>query len=60
VVAHLQNTETHDFQPANVTWSYFPPLDREVRDKKERRRQMAERALAALEGFRQELRLQPA
>ena len=29
VVAHLQNTETHDFQPANVTWSYFPPLDRE-------------------------------
>jgi methylenetetrahydrofolate--tRNA-(uracil-5-)-methyltransferase len=23
VVAHLQNTETHDFQPANVTWAYF-------------------------------------
>jgi len=23
VVAHLQNTETHDFQPANVTWTYF-------------------------------------
>jgi hypothetical protein len=19
----LQNTETHDFQPANVTWAYF-------------------------------------
>ncbi len=51
VVAHLQNTETHDFQPANVTWSYFPPLDREIRDKKERRRVMAERALAAIDGL---------
>jgi methylenetetrahydrofolate--tRNA-(uracil-5-)-methyltransferase len=51
VVAHLQNTETHDFQPANITWSYFPPLDREIRDKKERRRVMAERALAAIDGL---------
>jgi methylenetetrahydrofolate--tRNA-(uracil-5-)-methyltransferase len=51
VVAHLQNTETHDFQPANVTWSYFPPLDQEIRDKKERRRLMAQRALAAIDGL---------
>ena len=56
VVAHLQNTATHDFQPANVTWSYFPPLDREIRDKKERRRLMAERALAAVGGFVVQLR----
>ena len=58
VVAHLQNTETHDFQPANVTWSYFPPLDREIRDKKERRRLMAERALASLEALKSDLHLQ--
>jgi methylenetetrahydrofolate--tRNA-(uracil-5-)-methyltransferase len=51
VVAHLQNTETHDFQPANVTWSYFPALDREVRDKKERRRLMAARALSAIDAL---------
>lgn len=51
VIAHLQNTETHDFQPANVTWAPFPPLDREIRDKKERRRQMAERALGVLDRF---------
>ena len=51
VVAHLQNTATHDFQPANVTWSYFPELASPVRDKKERRRQMAQRALAALDAF---------
>jgi methylenetetrahydrofolate--tRNA-(uracil-5-)-methyltransferase len=49
VVAHLQNSETHDFQPANVTWAPFPPLDTNVRDKKERRRRMAERALAAID-----------
>ncbi|HUA08870.1 MAG TPA: methylenetetrahydrofolate--tRNA-(uracil(54)-C(5))-methyltransferase (FADH(2)-oxidizing) TrmFO [Candidatus Acidoferrales bacterium] len=55
VVAHLQNTETHDFQPANVTWSYFPPLDHEVRDKKERRRLMAQRALASIERLRHAL-----
>ncbi len=51
VVAHLQNTDTHDFQPANVTWAYFPPLDREIRDKKERRRQMAARALTAIDAL---------
>jgi methylenetetrahydrofolate--tRNA-(uracil-5-)-methyltransferase len=52
VVAHLQNTQTHDFQPANVTWAPFPPLVPDVRDKKLRRRLMAERALTAIEGFR--------
>lgn len=25
IVAHLQNAQTHDFQPANVTWSYCHP-----------------------------------
>jgi methylenetetrahydrofolate--tRNA-(uracil-5-)-methyltransferase len=56
VVAHLQNAQTHDFQPANVTWAPFPPLDREIRDKKARRRAMAERALAALDAFAAEVR----
>lgn len=52
VVAHLQNTETHDFQPANVTWAPFPPLAQNMKDKKERRRQMAERALQSIEEFK--------
>jgi methylenetetrahydrofolate--tRNA-(uracil-5-)-methyltransferase len=55
VVAHLQNTVTHDFQPANVTWSQVPPLEREVRDKRERRRMMAERALRAIDEFARSL-----
>lgn len=51
VVAHLQNLETPDFQPANVTWGAFPPGFEEIRDKKLRRRAMAERALSALSAF---------
>src|SRR5579863_8002907 len=52
VVAHLQNADTHDFQPANVTWAPFPPLDVPIRDKKERRRRMAERALQGIDELR--------
>jgi methylenetetrahydrofolate--tRNA-(uracil-5-)-methyltransferase len=55
VVAHLQNTQSHDFQPANVTWAFFPPLDREVREKRLRRRMMADRALAAIDRLAAEL-----
>jgi methylenetetrahydrofolate--tRNA-(uracil-5-)-methyltransferase len=60
VVAHLQNTETPDFQPANVTWAPFPPLERELRDKKERRRTMSQRALASIREFVELLNAQPA
>ncbi len=63
VVAHLQNTQTPDFQPANVTWAPFPPLSdgaiaglSNPRDKKERRRAMAQRAIAALQCFIEEQR----
>jgi methylenetetrahydrofolate--tRNA-(uracil-5-)-methyltransferase len=55
VVAHLQNTATHDFQPANVTWAYFPDLGRSIRDKKERRGLLAQRALDALDAFKRNL-----
>jgi methylenetetrahydrofolate--tRNA-(uracil-5-)-methyltransferase len=48
VVAHLQNADGPDFQPANVTWAFFSPLAGAPRDKRERRRLMAERALANL------------
>jgi methylenetetrahydrofolate--tRNA-(uracil-5-)-methyltransferase len=51
VVAHLQNEATPDFQPANVTWAFFPALDEPVRDKALRKRRMAERALAAIDRF---------
>jgi methylenetetrahydrofolate--tRNA-(uracil-5-)-methyltransferase len=51
VVAHLQNTATPDFQPANVTWTHFSPLPLPPRDKRLRRAQLAERALAHIDAF---------
>jgi methylenetetrahydrofolate--tRNA-(uracil-5-)-methyltransferase len=55
IVAHLQNRQTHDFQPANVTWAPFPPLDGAGggrTGKRERHALMAERALRALDAWR--------
>ena len=52
VIAHLQNRITADFQPANVTWQYMPAPEDAPREKKLRRRKMAERALDALADFR--------
>ena len=38
VVAHLQNTASPDFQPSNVTWTWFSPLPgKPIRDKRARR-----------------------
>jgi methylenetetrahydrofolate--tRNA-(uracil-5-)-methyltransferase len=51
VVAHLQNTASPDFQPANVTWTFFSPLEQQIRDKRERRRHLAERALEKIDSF---------
>lgn len=66
VVAHLQNTETHDFQPANVTWAYIrdchgEPVEprpsvvegraKRRESKHERRHRLAERALRSIEEF---------
>ena len=51
VVAHLQNTESPDFQPANVTWTFFSPLDEPIREKRLRRVKLAERALAKIDTF---------
>jgi methylenetetrahydrofolate--tRNA-(uracil-5-)-methyltransferase len=53
VVAHLQNEQTDDFQPANVSWTFFSPLaGKPIRDKRERRRALADRALAHLDVWR--------
>ena len=55
IVAHLQNATTADFQPSNVSWAFFSPLERRVRDKRERRGLLAERALAKLAAWQAEL-----
>jgi methylenetetrahydrofolate--tRNA-(uracil-5-)-methyltransferase len=56
VVAHLQNVATHDFQPSNVSWTFFSPLPgKPIRDKRERRRLLAERALAKVDAWKGQL-----
>ncbi len=60
IVAHLQNEQTDDFQPANVTWAYFTPPQARLRpdgrairmDKREKRGILAERALARIDAWR--------
>jgi len=51
VVAHLQNADSPDFQPANVTWTFFSPLEQAIREKRARRAKLAERALAKIDAF---------
>ena len=55
VVAHLQNRDTHDFQPSNVTWGAFRGVT-----KKQYRAQLAQRALAAIESLAAETLFAPA
>ncbi len=52
VVAHLQNAASPDFQPANVTWTWFSPLPgKPIREKRERRAALALRALEHIDAF---------
>jgi methylenetetrahydrofolate--tRNA-(uracil-5-)-methyltransferase len=53
VAAHLQNTQTDNFQPANVSWAYFTPIEGPlIRDKRERRVRTAGRALERIEDWK--------
>lgn len=51
LLGHLRDTESKNFQPANVVWSMFPPLEGGRIGKRERHERMAERALRDLEGW---------
>jgi methylenetetrahydrofolate--tRNA-(uracil-5-)-methyltransferase len=63
IVAHLQNEQTDDFQPANVTWAYFTPPEARLRpdgrparmDKHEKRGILAQRALDRIDAWREAL-----
>ncbi|MBQ4269292.1 MAG: methylenetetrahydrofolate--tRNA-(uracil(54)-C(5))-methyltransferase (FADH(2)-oxidizing) TrmFO [Clostridia bacterium] len=45
------STPTKDFQPMNANFGILAPMDVRIRDKKERYRSLAERALAAIREF---------
>ena len=46
LVNYITCADPQRFQPANITFDLLPPLDRKVRDRKERHRLQCERALA--------------
>ncbi|HXW51803.1 MAG TPA: methylenetetrahydrofolate--tRNA-(uracil(54)-C(5))-methyltransferase (FADH(2)-oxidizing) TrmFO [Candidatus Acidoferrales bacterium] len=60
LLAYLQDTTSPDFQPQNVTFAYFSPLASSVRDKRERRRLMAQRSLSEVDRIAAELAAQRA
>jgi methylenetetrahydrofolate--tRNA-(uracil-5-)-methyltransferase len=49
LAAYVAHYDGKDFQPMNSNWGIVPPLDERIRDKKEKGRRLAERALADLE-----------
>ena len=54
LMAHIANADARHFQPMNVNYGLFPELPGRVK-KKEKRLMLAERALAALEIWREDL-----
>ena len=56
LVHHITNADVRHFQPMNVNYGLFPSLEGRVR-KKERKSLMAERALAALEGWKKAIEI---
>lgn len=52
LMAHITNADAKHFQPMNVNYGLFPELPGRVK-KKERRQKLAERALAALECWKE-------
>jgi methylenetetrahydrofolate--tRNA-(uracil-5-)-methyltransferase len=51
---HITNADVKHFQPMNVNYGLFPELPGRIK-KKERRQKLAERALAALEEWREKI-----
>jgi methylenetetrahydrofolate--tRNA-(uracil-5-)-methyltransferase len=45
LVHYITHADEKNFQPANITFDLLPPLERKIRDRKERHRMQCERAL---------------
>jgi methylenetetrahydrofolate--tRNA-(uracil-5-)-methyltransferase len=56
---YVSKAETKHFQPANITFDLLPPLDKKVRDRKERHRQQCEVALRELDTWLDRVATQP-
>jgi len=51
LMAYVHSCEPKHFQPMNANFGLLPPLDRTIRDKRQRREALVERAVGAMEAF---------
>jgi methylenetetrahydrofolate--tRNA-(uracil-5-)-methyltransferase len=51
LVHYVTHASAKDFQPANITFDLLPPLDKKIRDRKERHRVQCELALREFEDW---------
>jgi methylenetetrahydrofolate--tRNA-(uracil-5-)-methyltransferase len=56
LLRYVTGADPDKFQPMNANFGLLPPLDTRVRNKRERRERMAERALETMRGFADELK----
>ena len=56
-LARYITTENKDFQPMNANFGILPTLDRVIRDKSERKKQMSERSLKDINDLKKEIYL---
>lgn len=57
---YVTHADAKNFQPANITFDLLPPLERRVRDRKERHRLQCESALREFDRWMQTASLSPA
>ena len=48
---YITEADPNHFQPMNINFGLFPPLETRVKPKRERDRQLAERALESMKEF---------
>ena len=48
---YVTHSDARNFQPANITFDLLPPLEKKIRDRKERHRLQCELALRELDGW---------
>ena len=48
---HLEGSPSIDFQPMNINFGLIPPLEQKIKNRKERNKKIAERALVDLAEF---------
>jgi methylenetetrahydrofolate--tRNA-(uracil-5-)-methyltransferase len=51
----VTQADARNFQPANITFDLLPPLEKKIRDRKERHRLQCELALREFDGWMEQV-----